>query len=67
MWITALAAAVGLYVVAAVLKRQVRRRRRVKAQHVRCRKEKERERRREAFYMQNFWSYDGSEQEEFEE
>lgn len=24
-------------------------------------------REREAFYMQNFWSYDGSEQEEFDE
>ncbi len=33
----------------------------------RVRREKEAASRREAFYMRNFWSYDGSEQEEFEE
>jgi len=33
----------------------------------RLRGEKVRESRREAHYMRNFWSYDGSEQEEFEE
>ena len=28
---------------------------------------REKERRKEAHYMRNFWNYDGSEQEEFEE
>lgn len=44
------------------MRRQLRRQRQVKA-----REAARHESQREAHYMRNFWSYDGSEQEEFDE
>ncbi|MBQ3094258.1 MAG: hypothetical protein IJC52_03710 [Clostridia bacterium] len=55
--------ATGLYLLA----KRVRRRQEA-ARREKCRERlHEHERRREAHYMQNFWNYDGSVQEEFRE
>lgn len=43
------------------------RRKQAAARRRRVCRQKERESRREAHYMRNFWNYDGSCQEEFEE
>lgn len=43
------------------------RRKQAAARKRRAHREKERESRKEAHYMRNFWNYDGSCQEEFEE
>ncbi len=63
-WIVA---AIALLLGWGVLRDRRIRRKRKAARERKQRYEKEKASRREAHYMRNFWSYDGSCQEEFEE